>query len=267
MKAYPYDTGYLQFDLSLGSQTVAGPRHLVIARNGETEIVPSALLLSSTTAPSISKVEQNSDGTVTISGAGLVVGTRVLFDGASAAIRRTLDGTVTVVPPPALPAAGASVVALSPSGLDSSSFAPAAAPPVYSYATNSTPAIQVTPSAVARVSDAVLDLTGTNVNFAVSGLQLGFGTSDIVVRHIWLISSQHAKVAISVASAAQQGLTTLTLSAGLQLVESSMSFHITEPSTAMWARVSGAISSSFPLDSHMLILSISPLRTFPPTRV
>lgn len=242
--AYPYAKGYLQFNLSLGSQTVAGPRHLVIARNDETEIVPSALLLSSTAAPYISKVQQNSDGTVTVSGTGLTTGTRILFDGASAAIRRSQDGTITAVPPPALSAASASVLALSPSGLDSSSFAPAAAPPVYSYASTGTPAIQVSPNTVAAGSDAVIDLTGTNVDFAVSGLRLGFGTSDIVVRHIWLLSAQHAKVAISVASAAQQGSTTLTLSGGLQFVESSLSFQITAPSTEPWVRVSGMLPSS-----------------------
>jgi hypothetical protein len=262
--AYPYAQGYLQFNLSLGSQTVSGPRHLVIARNGETEIVPSALLLSSVAAPSISKVEQNSDGTVTVSGTGLTTGTRILFDGASAAIRRSQDGKITAVPPPALSAASASVLALSPSGLDSSSFAPAAAPPVYSYASSGAPAIQVSPNTVAAGSDAVIDLTGTNVDFAVSGFRLGFGTSDIIVRHIWLISAQHAKVAISVASAAQQGSTTLTLSAGLQFVESSLSFQITAPLTAPWVRVSGVISSTIPSglsDRYLLVLPIENVAT------
>jgi hypothetical protein len=239
VKAYPYSNGYLQFNLSLGSQTVAGPRHLVITRNDETEIVPSALLLSGTAAPSISKVEQNSDGTVTVSGSGLATGTRILFDGVSAAIRRSQDGTITVVPPPALPGTSASVLALSPSGLDSSSFAPAAAPPMYSYPSSDAPSIQISPNAAAAGSDVVIDLTGTNVDFAVSGLRLGFGTSDVVVRHIWLLSPQHAKVAISVAPAAQQGSTTLTLSAGLQFVESALSFQITPPSTEPWVRVSG----------------------------
>jgi hypothetical protein len=244
VKAYPYSNGYLQFNLSLGSQTVAGPRHLVIARDDETEIVPSALLLSSTAAPSISKVEQNSDGTVTVSGSGLTTGTRILFDGVSAPIRRSQDGTITVVPPPAQSAASAAVLALSPSGLDSSSFAPAAAPPMYSYPSSDAPSIQVSPNAAAAGSDAVIDLTGTNVDFAVSGLRLGFGTSDVVVRHIWLLSPQHAKVAISVAPAAQQGSTTLTLSAGLQFVQSSLSFQITAPSTEPWVRASGVIWSS-----------------------
>jgi hypothetical protein len=151
---------------------------------------------------------------------------------------------VTVVPPPAQPGANAAVIALSPSGLGSSSFAPAAAPPVYSYADNGSPSIEVTPNAVSAGSDAVLDLTGANLDFAVSGLRLGFGTSDIVVRHVWLLSAQHAQIAISVSPTAPQGFTTLTLIAGLQLVENPLSFRITQPLTLPWARVSGAAPSS-----------------------
>lgn len=259
VKAYPYAAGYLEFDLSLGAQTVPGPRHLVFTRNGETEVMPSALLLSSTAPPSISKVQQNSDGTVTISGSGLATGTRILFDGAPAAIRQSLDGALTVVPPPAQPAASAAVIALSPSGLDSSSFAPAAAPPAYGYPDKGAPAIQVTPDTVSAGSDAVLDLTGTNVNFAVSGLQLGFGTSDIVVHRIWLLSAEHAQLAISVSPLASQGLTTLTLSAGLQLVEKPLSFRITAPSTQPWARGSGATPNSLPpglSDPYPVVLPI-----------
>jgi uncharacterized protein (TIGR03437 family) len=181
---------------------------------------------------------------VTVSGSGLDVGTRILFDGVSAAVLQAQGGTVTVVPPPALPAASAAVIALSPSGLDSSSFAPAAAPPAYSYANNGAPAIQVTPNAVPAGSDAILDLTGTNVNFAVAGLRLGFGTSDIAVHHIWLLSAQHAQVAISIAPTAVQGLTTLTLSAGLQLIENSLSFQITAPSQLPWASLVSTLPGS-----------------------
>jgi hypothetical protein len=245
VKAYAYSQGYLEFDLSLGAQSIPGPRHLVLTRNGEMEVMPSALLLSSSAPPSISKVQQNSDGTVTVSGTGLELGTRILFDGAPAAVRQTLDGTVTAVPPPAQPGTSAAVIALSPSGLDSSSFSPAAAPPSYNYADNGAPAIQVDRASVAAGAEAVLDLTGSNVDFAVSGLRLGFGTSDIVVNHIWLLSAQHAQVAISVSSAAQQGLTTLTLSAGLQLVEKPLSLRITGPSTLPWASVSGALPGAF----------------------
>jgi hypothetical protein len=246
VKAYPYAAGYLELDLNLSTETVSGPRHLVFTRNDETEILPSALLLSSTAPPSISKLDPNSDGTVTVSGSGLGVGTRILFDGVTAAVRSALDGSVTVVPPPAQPGAKAAVIALSPSGLDSSSFAPAAAPPAYSYADNGSPSIQVTPNAAAVGSDAILDLKGTNVDFAVSGLRLGFGTSDIVVRHVWLLSAQHARIAISVSPSAPQGTTTLTLMAGLQLVENPSSFTISAPSTVPWARVSGAVPGSLP---------------------
>ena len=259
VKAYPYEQGYLEFDFSLGSQTVAGPRHLVFTLNGETEILPSAVMLSSTAPPSISSIQPNSDGTVTVSGTGLGTGTRIMFDGAPAAVQQAVSGAFTVVPPPAQAGASAAVIALAPSGLDSSSFAPAATPPKYSYADNGAAAIQMTPNTVPAGTDAVLDLTGTNVSFAVSGLRVGFGTSDIVVRHIWLLSAQHAQIAISVSPAAAQGLTTMTLSAGLQLVESPLSLQITAPSSDPWVATSGAQPSSLPSglpNSYVLILPV-----------
>ena len=259
VKAYPYSQGYLEFDFSLGAQTLPGPRHLVFSLNGETEIVPSGVLLASAAPPAVSTLQPNSDGTVTISGSGLGTGTRILFDGAPAAVQKAIGGTVTVVPPPALAGASASVIAVSSSGLGSSYFAPAAAPLKYSYPQSGTPAIQLTPNTVSAGADMVLDLTGTNVNFAVTGLRLGFGTSDIVVTHVWLLSPQHARIAISVSPAAALGLTTVTLSAGLQLVESPLSFQVAAASTLPWVRVSGAEPDSLSAgltDSYPFILPI-----------
>ncbi len=244
VKAYPYSPGYLEFDFSLGAQTVAGPRHLMFSLNGETEIVPSAVLLASAAPPAISSVQPNSDGTVTVSGSGIGTGTRIMFDGSPAAVQKAAAGAVTVVAPPGLAGGSASVIALSSSGLDSSYFAPAAAPPKYAYPEGGTPAIQLTPNTVSAGVETVLDLTGTNVDFAVAGLRLGFGTSDIVVRHIWLLSPRHAQVAISVSPVAPQGLTTVTLSAGLQFVESPLSLQVTAPSPQPWVQVSGAQPSS-----------------------
>jgi len=263
VSAYPYSQGYLQFNLSLGAQAVPGPRHLIFSRNGETEILPSALLLTNSAPPVISTLQQNSDGTVTVSGTGLAAGTRVLFDGVSAVIHWSLNGVLTVVPPPAQPLASAAVIALSPSGLDSSSFAPAAAPPAYSYPDTGVSAVQVAPATVSAGSEATLDLTGTNVNFAVSGLRLGCGTSDIVVRRIWLLSPQHAKIAISVAPTATLGLTTLTLSAGLQLIESPLSLGITAATTQPWAKTAAAMPASLPAGLAVPFPFIIPIENVP----
>ena len=263
VKAYAYNKGYLEFDFSPGAQTTAGPRHLILTLNGETEIVPSAVLLSSTAPPAISKVESNSDGTVTVSGAGLAAGTRILFDGVSAAIQSSVSGAVTVVPPPAQSGASAALVALSPTGLDSTYFAPAAAPPKFSYAENGVSAIVVKPTTVSAGSDAVLDLTGTNLNFLVSGLQLGFGTSDIVVRRVWLLSAQHAQVAISISPNVAQGLTSLTLSAGLQLAQSPLSFQVTAASALPWVRASSVQPSSLTSGSKVPVAFALPIVNVP----
>jgi len=263
IKAYPYSQGYLQFNFSLNAQKTAGPRHLVFNLNGETEILPSGVLLTTSAPPAVSGIQTNADGTVTVSGTGIGTGTTVQFDGAPAAIQQVATGAVTVVPPPAQPGASAAVIALASSGLDSSFFAPAAEPLKYSYADNSTPAIQVTPNTVAAGIDTVLDLAGTNVNFAASGLRIGFGTSDIVVRHVWLLSAQHAQVAISVSPNAAQGSTTITLLAGLQLVESPLSLQITAPTTEPRAVPSEAVPSSLAAGREVASLMILPVENVP----
>jgi hypothetical protein len=122
----------------------------------------------------------------------------------------------------------------------------------------------VIPNAVTAGTDAVLDLTGTNVNLAVSGLRVGFGTSDIVVRHIWLLSAQHVRILISVAPEAALGQTTVTLSAGLQLVEGPLSLQINAHTQLPWVQSSGTLPGSLPsglMVPYLIVLPIENVST------
>ena len=229
LSAYPYGAGYLQFQISTASQTAAGPRHVILRQGGETEVVPSAILLADAAPPAVTAVQQNGDGTVNVAGSGIGPGTRVLFNGAVAAVQAAGSGQVTVVPPPALPGANASVIVTNPDGQDSSFFSPAAAPPVYSYGAGQQPSIQLSPASAPAGSKVIVDITGSNVDFATGNLQIGFGSSDIFVQQVWVISPQRAIAQLSVSSAAQQGSATVTLSAGLQFLELPGGFQVTAP--------------------------------------
>jgi hypothetical protein len=227
--AYTYAAGFLQFQVSTAAQSTPGPRHLILSQAGEMEIVPSAISLAAAAPPAITAVQQNSDGTANVSGSGIGPGTRILFDGAAAAVQQAASGQLTVVPPPALPGANAAVIAVNPGGLDSNFFAPAAPPPLYAYAASQPPAIQLTPASAPAGSQLLVDITGANVNFAASNLQFGFGSSDILVRNMWMITPQHAVAQVGISKVAQQGPTTVTLSSGLQLLEIPAGFQVTAP--------------------------------------
>jgi hypothetical protein len=227
LAAYPYGAGYLQFQVSTASVFTPGPQHLVLNQGGEMEIVPSAITLAAAAPPTISSVQQNGDGTATVAGSGLGPGTQILFDGAAAPVQAIGSGQLTVAPPPGLPGENSSVIALSPGGLDSNFFMPAAPPPTYAYAAGTAPSIQLTPAAAPVRSTLLLDITGTNVNFAAGNLEFGFGSSDILVEQVWIISPQHAVAQVAVSKSAQQGPATVTLSSGLQFLEIPAGLQVT----------------------------------------
>jgi hypothetical protein len=226
--AYTYGAGFLQFQVATAAQPTPGPQHLILSQAGETEIVPSAISLAAA-PPAITAVQQNSDGTANVSGSGIGPGTRILFDGAAAAVQEAASGQLTVVPPPALPGANAAVIAVNPDGQDSNFFAPAAPPPLYAYAAGQPPSIQLTPAFAPAGAELLLDITGTNVNFAAANLQAGLGSSDILVQNMWMIAPQHAVAQVAISKSAQQGPTTVTLSSGLQLLEIPAGFQVTAP--------------------------------------
>lgn len=246
LMAYPYGAGYLQFQVSAAAPPSPGPQHLILSQGGEMEIVPSAILLASADPPAISGIQQNGDGTATITGSGLGPGTRIMFDGAAAAVQSASNGQLTVVVPPALPGANAAVIALSPAGLDSNFFAPAAAPPSYAYAQGQAPAIQLTPASAPAGSRLLVDIKGTNVNFAAANLRFGFGSSDFLVEQISIIAPQHAVAQVAVSQYAQQGTATVTLSSGLQFLEVPAGFLVTPPQAALPFAVSAFDNSLQP---------------------
>ncbi|MGO9242123.1 MAG: matrixin family metalloprotease [Bryobacteraceae bacterium] len=250
--AYPYGAGYLQFQVSAAAPSSPGPQHLILSQGGEVEIVPSAILLAPADPPAISSIQQNGDGTATITGSGLGPGTGIMFDGAAAAVQAASSGQLTVVVPPALPGASAAVIALSPTGLDSNFFAPAAAPPSYAYAQGQAPAIQLTPASAPAGSRLLMDITGTNVNFAAANLRFGFGSSDIIVEQITILAPWHAVAQVVVSKYAQQGPATVTLSSGLQFLEVPAGFLVTPPQAALPFAVSAFDNSLQPGEDFVL---------------
>jgi hypothetical protein len=265
--ADPYGPGYLELNFNLTAQQTAGPRHLVFTANGETEVAPSAVRLNVNPPPAITKLTDNGDGTMTVAGTTIGAGTRVAFGGVPAAIQQAASGQLLVTPPPAPEATSVGVAALNSDGLSSTFFSPAGAPPAYATGTAPAPALTLTPNAVPVGSDVFFDLTGTNVNFSAANFQAGFGSSDVVVQHIWILSPQHVQIQASVLATAQQGATTLSVSSGLALYQSQAALLIQPASSTAAVQLSAVapvsaqpeLSASFPL--VMPLVNIDPAAT------
>jgi hypothetical protein len=72
----------------------------------------------------------------------------------------------------------------------------------------------------------MIEVTGINTNFVDGQTSIGFGSSDVTVRRLWVINSNLIRVNISVNQSAAPILTTVTVTSGLQLVSLTAGFQV-----------------------------------------
>jgi hypothetical protein len=120
----------------------------------------------------------------------------------------------------------ASVVALAPDGQTSSQALGSALPPSFLYTAPDSPEISINPPFVAAGTEAMIEILGSRVNFLDSETAVGFGSSDIQVRRIWVMSNNRLIVNVAVAPSAAPGLAAVTVSSGLALIRFSANLQI-----------------------------------------
>ncbi|MBI1898348.1 MAG: IPT/TIG domain-containing protein [Acidobacteria bacterium] len=231
-KSYaPAPAFYAQMDVDVSSFTFGneGPRHMIFASDNDIYVLPSGYFQVQQNPPSITTVAAAPEGnrTVLISGANLQADTRVLFDGVPAAVRGVDDaGRLVAVAPPATAGYRAAVVVLNSDG-QSSLFAQSE-PAFYSYEALEAAAggIIATPASVPAGADALVTIDGVNTNFADGQVAVGFGSADVAVRRVFVVSPTRLLVNISVAGSAVAGTTTLTVNNGLQLLSVPFGFQV-----------------------------------------
>ncbi|HEY4362278.1 MAG TPA: matrixin family metalloprotease [Bryobacteraceae bacterium] len=181
-------------------------------------VLPAAFSVVPGAAPAISGVAGSADGTtVNISGTNLGASTRVMFDGAAGAVQSVNgDGSVTVAPPPAAANYTATVEALSADGQTSSQQLGGAAAPTFTYASPVSD-ITVNYGVLAPGADAEIDIIGLNTSFVQDQVAVGFGSSDIVVRRVWVLNPGRILLNVTVLPNAQPGPVDVTVASGLQL--------------------------------------------------
>jgi uncharacterized protein (TIGR03437 family) len=229
---YPYyldPTDYLQVNLQFTPFSGEGPRHLVFTAGEEVYVLPSSVILVSQPPPSIANVAPGVDASgnpsVTISGSTLQANTRILFDGLLATVTSFDAGTgsLTVAPPAGASNYQANVVALNSDG-QTSLFTQV--PPTYTYGSSPQPSISLSVSSLAAGAEAMIEVQGVNTSFTDGQTSLGFGSSDVWVKRLAVISPTLLRAEVVVAAAAPAGRTLVTATTGFQAISQPAAFQV-----------------------------------------
>ncbi len=233
--------------LNLGGLT-PGPRHLVMtfktSEGTDMFVVPDAINVVQNGPPAIGSLTQNTDGSVTVAAAGLTPDSRIFFDGLQAAVTTPFqasdatDGVITVMPPQGASGQNATVTVFTADN-QNSMLLQSSTPITYPYPVANAGQINaIVPSALpagfnADGTSAMVDITTTNTNFVSGQVTVGFGTSDISVRRVWVLSPTHLVADVVVANNAVIGAWPVTVISGFQVVEQQAAFQVQAANTAL----------------------------------
>jgi len=221
---------------TLGAGT--GPRHLVVNFGNDIYVLPGAVNLVQKGPPLIVSAAPNNDGTVTVTGAGFGTDSSVYFDGLKATtISTDSQSTITVLPPPGASGQTSTITLFNSDGQNSMILLgltdqvpgqPATGQPqTYQYPVTAPPQISsMSVTSLPVTSSAAVDITTSNTNLVDGQVTVGFGSDDITVRRVWVLSPTHLKADLVVAPNATLGSFEVSLVSGFQVITQPNSFQI-----------------------------------------
>lgn len=237
--------GYIEMDFPNQGVT-PGPRHLVMtfatSQGTDLFVLPDAINVVANGPPSITSLVQNGDGSVTVAAAGLTPDSRIFFDGLQAAVTVPFaptdptDGVITVMPPQGASGQNA-VVTVFTADNQNSMLLQSANPVTYAYPAANTPQIAaINPPALPAGYDvdgtaAMVDIKATNTNFVRGQVTVGFGSSDIEVRRVWVLSPAELVADVVVANNAAIGAVAVNVISGFQVTYQPVAFQIQPPNS------------------------------------
>ncbi len=237
---------YLNLGVSYALGATAGPQHLIFSEGGFIYVLPSGLDLVQSSPPSVSSVSGNGDGSVSIAGTGFAPDSAVYFDGLPTAIRSldSVAGQAVVIPPPGASGQNATVSVYNHDG-QNSLFLQAGSPPVYSFGAAAPPSISISPNALPAGSVAAIDIQGVNTKFTTGQMVIGFGSSDVFVQDIFVLSPTHALVNVSIPARAVLAPTEVTVISGFQIASLVNGFTI-QPQGTLTPAVNPTLQNAVP---------------------
>ena len=164
-------------------------------------------------------------------GSGMNVDSRVFFDGLPAAVRAPFTGTeqsgfVVVQPPQGAHSQTATVTVFNTDGLNSM-LVQSQNPPTYSYGPSEPVFAAFDPNGLPAGASAMVEVNGVNTRFADGQTIVGFGSSDILVRRVWVLSPTRLLANVSVAATAPPFTNTqVSILTGFQMFTQAFGFQI-----------------------------------------
>src|SRR5580700_8459485 len=87
-------------------------------------------------------------------------------------------------------------------------------PAVFAYPVTAPASLVLNPNNVPAGVEAMIDVTGVNTNFAQGQTIVGFGSSDVYVRRVWVLSPTHLQADVYVPATAAQTFTEVSIFSG-----------------------------------------------------
>ncbi len=272
-----FQNQFIVFDLFLSGFLSEGERHMVLESGSETYVLPSAIQVATRRAPEVINVNwiaPAADGTrmAVVTATGINNRTRVLVDGEAAPVRNFDEGagTLQIAVPNAASGHVARVVLLNPDG-QSSLFLRPDAPAQLPFTDSEANTFSITPNTINPASETVFDINAPGARFQSGRVTVGFGSSDIQVRSLIVLSSTRilaSAVATPQATAAnytvtvQSGLNHLQLRNGLgvQFLSAAFGRPALQPDSR-WTTESG---STFVMPGSNALVAVAGLNSTNP---
>jgi uncharacterized protein (TIGR03437 family) len=207
----------------------AGPRHMVFNFGTDMYVLPDAITLVQKGTPVVSSVAPAADGSVTITGSGLGLDSRVFFDGIQATTLTPFTGTdaqgsITVAPPQGSSGQISHVIVYNGDG-QNSTFLQSQNPPTYTYPVTGAPQVVLDKTALPAGISSMVDITAQDASFVNGQVTVGFGTGDITVNGLWVLSPTHLQANVVVAPNAVLGASEISVISGFQVVTQPFAFQ------------------------------------------
>lgn len=223
-----YGDTFFAMYMTYGLGAATGPQHLVFSLPNNIYVACNAINLTVSNPPLINVVQPNGDGSITLLGTGFASDTRFFLDGAPLTVRSVdpVNGVAVAIPPVGASGQRATAMALNDDG-QNSFFTQPNTPATYAYPVTAQPGVLLNPSSVPAGVEAMIDITGFNTNFAQGQTIVGFGSSDVYVRQVFVLSPTHLQADVYVPAGAAQTLSEVSVFTGFQSAVQPYAFQIT----------------------------------------
>lgn len=223
---YGYGTTptYLAMNLNFSLGATPGQQHFIFTQDNSAYVLPRGLNLVNSDPPTISNVAPDGNGNLVVTGSNFTPQSQVYFDGLPASTNMVDNSHLSAVPPPGANNQTAAIIVYNSDGQDSTFTDPM--PPTFNYPASPAPLVTFSPSTLPAGAEAEIDIEGVNTNFIDGMMGVGYGSSDVLVRGLWVLSPTHALVNVQVSPNAPAGAIGATVMSGFQVAAEPVALQI-----------------------------------------